>query len=109
MKKILQLSTGAAVAIMALAAQAQTTPSNGTPANVGVSQGTAVKADAKAVPRNDTATLVRTSPDAADKAKAAADSTSTGAGMTRAGQTSQQITAPSDVAPVRRARKADRN
>lgn len=109
MKKLLQLSAGTAFAVMALAAQAQTTPSNGVPANVGVSQGTAVKAEAKAVPRNDTATLVKTSPDAADKAKAAADNTSTGAGMTRAGQTSQQSTAPSDAAPVRRARKADRN
>lgn len=106
---LFSLTVGSVLALAAVVSHAQTTSAGGTPANVGVSQGTANETASKAVPRNDTGTLVRTSPSAADKAKAAADNTSTGASMTSAGQTTQQSSVPSDAAPARRARKADRN
>lgn len=100
MQKLSRFMLGTSLAVAALAIHAQPAPSAGTPENVGVSQGTAAEAATKAVPRNDTGTLVRTSPSAADKARAAADDVSSRTTTT---------TTTTDAAPVRRARKADRN
>ncbi|MFC7208662.1 hypothetical protein ACFQOZ_20025 [Comamonas endophytica] len=72
------LSLGAALALAATGAFAQTTNnstvnSNQTPASVGVTPQTANEANQKAVQRSDTGTLVRTEPSAADRARDAAN------------------------------------
>jgi len=108
-KTISRLAVATALAGAALAAQAQPA-TNGAPASVGVSQGTAADAASKAVPRSDTGTLVRTAPTAADRTRAAADSATSNSGA--APSTAQsQGTAPmtGTTTPTQRAPRADRN
>ena len=98
----------AAALLLALGAAAASAQPATPPTSVGVTPGTATEAEKKAVPRNDTGTLVRTAPNAADRTKAAADNVTPPATAT-APQTSATAAAPQERAPVRRARKADRN
>ncbi|NMM79521.1 hypothetical protein B2J86_01005 [Acidovorax sp. SRB_14] len=69
------MSVGAALALAASGAFAQTTPSTSTqpPASVGVTPQDASQATQKAVPRSDTGTVVRTDQSAADRARDAAN------------------------------------
>lgn len=86
-------------------AQAPATPASA-PANVGVSNSTAVEANQKAVPRSDTGTVVRTSPSAADRARAATNnvgSNNSVAPSTMSGTTTTTAT------PGTRAPRSDRN
>lgn len=101
---LVKAAAATAFAIATIAAHAQ--PANtGTPANVGVSQGTAAEAASKAVPRADTGTLVRTGPDAGNRAGAAADS----ARSTMGTPSTAPVAETPAPAPMQRARKADRN
>ncbi|NMM78545.1 hypothetical protein [Acidovorax sp. SRB_24] len=69
------MSVGAALALAASGAFAQTTPSTSTqpPASVGVTPQDASQATQNAVPRSDTGTVVRTDQSAADRARDAAN------------------------------------
>ncbi|MCD2513150.1 hypothetical protein [Comamonas endophytica] len=118
------LSLGAALALAATGAFAQTTNnstvnSNQTPASVGVTPQTANEANQKAVQRSDTGTLVRTEPSAADRARDAANRVqnnantsgtattgSTGTGTTMDNNTNAMSTGTTGQ---RRAPRADRN
>ncbi len=92
------MSVGAALALAAGGAFAQTTPSGSstsgtsqTPATVGVTPQDASKANQNAVPRSDTGTVVRTDQSAADRARDAANQaqnrTGTGTSNTTTGTT----------------------
>jgi len=104
-RNLVKAAAAAALAVATMAVQAQPA-TNGTPANVGVSQGTAAEAANKAVPRSDTGTLVRTGPDAGNRAGAAADSARSNMGTTA--NTAPTAETPA-AAPMRRAPRADRN
>ncbi len=105
------LSLGAALALAATGAFAQTTSNSTvnttqTPATVGVNPQAANEANQKAVQRSDTATLVRTEPTAAEQARDAANRAQNNTTGTTMG-TMPNGTSTGSMAP--RAARADRN
>lgn len=109
-KSITTLSLGAALALAATGAFAQTTNNSTvnttqTPATIGVSPQEANEANQKAVPRADTGTLVRTDATAAEQARDAANRAQNNAATTM--NNSNNGTAMGTT--QRRAARADRN
>lgn len=114
------LSIGAALALAAAGAFAQTTNNstvntNQTPAAIGVSPQTANEANQKAIQRSDTGTVVRTDESAAQQARDAANRAQNNTTSTMDNSAATNGTATDSAAQrrenraVRRAPRADRN
>lgn len=114
------LSIGAALALAAAGAFAQTTSdstvnTNRTPAAIGVSPQTANEANQKAIQRSDTGTVVRTDESAAQQARDAANRAQNNTTGTMDNSAATNGTATDSAAQrrenraVRRAPRADRN